>query len=128
METTKAFLRKGSKSVEATGTLFVIDKGWGYDIQPYSLFPDEEKILLEPGKRFKVACVIKGEGLILHQPRDAGHAAFSPRGVWGWWVQMKKERGTISLFSSFPGNYDLFHKLKGKSSDPKNDFLDICSF
>ena len=42
MGTTKAFLAKGSKSGEATGTLFIIDKGWGYDIQPYSLFPDEE--------------------------------------------------------------------------------------
>ena len=83
MEATKAFLAKGSESGEATGTLFIIDKGWGYDIQPYSLFPDEEEILLEPEKRFKVACN-SGRRVNLHQPRDAGHAAVSPRGVWGW--------------------------------------------
>ena len=63
MEATKAFLGKGSKSGEATGTLFIIDKGWGYDIQPYSLLPDEEEILLEPEKRFSVAGVIQGDGL-----------------------------------------------------------------
>ena len=45
MEATKAFLAKGSKGGKAIGTLFIIDKGWGYDIQPYSLFPDEEEIL-----------------------------------------------------------------------------------
>ena len=59
MEATKAFLAKGSKSREETGTLFIIDKGWGYDIQPYSLFPDEEEILLEPERQFRVASVIK---------------------------------------------------------------------
>ena len=59
METTKGFLAKGSKSGEATGTLFIIDKGWGYDIQPYSLFPDEEEILLEPERLFRVVSVIK---------------------------------------------------------------------
>ena len=60
----EAFLAKGSKGGEETGTLFIIDKGWGYDIQPYSLFPDEAEILLEPEKRFRVAGVIQGEGLI----------------------------------------------------------------
>ena len=64
MEATKAFLAKGSKSGEATWTLFTIDNGWGYDIRPYSLFPDEEEILLEPEKRFKVAGVIQDKGLI----------------------------------------------------------------
>ena len=59
MEATKTFLAKGSKSGEATGTLFIIDKGWGYDIQPYSLFPDEEEILLEPERQFRVVSVIK---------------------------------------------------------------------
>ena len=65
MGTTKAFLAKGSKSGEATGTLFIIDKGWGYDIQPYSLFPDEEEILLEPERQFRVASVIPSSALTI---------------------------------------------------------------
>ena len=59
MEATKTFLAKGSKNGEATGTLFIIDKGWGYDIQPYSLFPDEEEILLKPEKQFRVVFIPK---------------------------------------------------------------------
>ena len=54
MEATKAFLGKGSESGDATGTLFIIDKGWGYDIQPYSLSPDEEEILFEPERKLKI--------------------------------------------------------------------------
>ena len=63
MEATKAFLAKGSKSGKAEGTLFIIDDGWGYDIQPYSLFPDEVEILLEPERQFKVNSVIQAEGI-----------------------------------------------------------------
>ena len=63
MEATKAFLAKGSNGGEATGTLFIIDKGWGYDIQLYSLFPTETEILLEPERKFKVTGVIEAEGL-----------------------------------------------------------------
>ena len=51
MDATKTFLAKGSKGGEETGTLFTVSgKPWGYDIQPYSLFPDEEEILLEPDR------------------------------------------------------------------------------
>ena len=64
MGAAKAFLVKGSKSENATGTLFIIDKGWGYDIQPYSLLPDKEEILLELERQFRVACVNQGESLI----------------------------------------------------------------
>ena len=39
-------------------TLLIINKGWGYDIQPYSLFPDEEEILLEPERQFRVVSVL----------------------------------------------------------------------
>ena len=59
MDATKRFLAKGSKSGEATVTLLIIDKGWGYDIRPYSLFPDEEEVLLEPEREFRVVSVIK---------------------------------------------------------------------
>lgn len=59
LEATKAFLSRGSKSKEARGTLFIIDGAWGYDIQPYSLFPTEAEILLEPERQFKVTGVIK---------------------------------------------------------------------
>ena len=98
MEATKTFLAKGSKDGEATGTLFIIDKGWGYDIQPYSLFPDEEEILLEPEKRFKVACN-SGRRFNNHQPRDAGHATVSPRGVW---VVVGMTLWTIKIPESLP--------------------------
>ena len=50
MDVTKAFLAKG--------TLFVIEGGWGCNIQPYSLFPDEEEILLELEWEFRVESVI----------------------------------------------------------------------
>ena len=63
MKATKTFLAKGAKTGKATGTLFIIEDGWGYDIQPYSLFPDEAEILLEPERQFKVTSVIQGEGL-----------------------------------------------------------------
>ena len=66
MEATKAFLAKGSKSGEATGTLFIIEKGWSYDIQPYSLFPDEEEILLEPERQFRVVSVLKAALTIIN--------------------------------------------------------------
>ena len=66
MEAAKAFLAKGSKSENATGTLFIIDKGWGYDIQPYSLFPDEEEILLEPERQFKVTSVLRAALTIIN--------------------------------------------------------------
>ena len=45
MKATKTFLVKGSKTGKTAGTLFIIENGWGYDIQPYSLFPDEAEIL-----------------------------------------------------------------------------------
>ena len=66
MEATKAFLAKGSESGKATGTLFNIDKGWGYDIQPYSLFPDEEEILFEPERQFRVTGVIEADLTIIN--------------------------------------------------------------
>ena len=46
-------------------TLLIINKGWGYDIQPYSLFPDEEEILLEPERQFRVASVIPSSALTI---------------------------------------------------------------
>ena len=58
MKATKAFLAEGSKTGKAKGTLFIIEDGWGYDIQPYSLFPSEAEILLEPERQFKVISVL----------------------------------------------------------------------
>ena len=66
METTKTFLPKGPNSGNPTGTLFIIENGWGYDIQPYSLFPGETEILLEPERQFKVTSVIKGDLTIIN--------------------------------------------------------------
>ena len=66
MVATKTFLAKGSKGGEATGTLFIIDKWWGYDIQPYSLFSDEEEILLEPERQFRMVFVFKAALTIIN--------------------------------------------------------------
>ena len=63
MNTTKKFLAKGSRTGKATGTLFIIEDGWGYDIQPYSLFPGEAEILLEPERQFKVMSVIQTDAI-----------------------------------------------------------------
>ena len=62
---TKAFLAKGTKSKKAEGTLFIIENGWGYNIQSCSMFPKEEEIVLEPERRFRVKTVIPGEGLTI---------------------------------------------------------------
>ena len=63
MKATKSFLAKGSKTGKAAGTLFIIEDGWGYNIQPYSLFPEEAEILLEPERQFNVKSIIEAEGL-----------------------------------------------------------------
>lgn len=48
------------------GTLFIIEDGWGYNIQPYSLYPEEEEILLEPERRFEVESVIESDLTIVN--------------------------------------------------------------
>ena len=52
---------------DVKGTLFVIENAWGYNIQPYSLFPDDdgEEILLEPERRFQVDSVITSSDLMV---------------------------------------------------------------
>ena len=65
MKAIKAFLAKGSKKGKATKTLFIIKDGWGYDIQPYSLFPEEAEILLEPERQFKVKSIIETDGMTI---------------------------------------------------------------
>lgn len=62
MKATKAFL---SEAEVVTGTLFVIEDGWGYNIQPYSMFPEEEEILLEPGRRFRVQGIIESDVTVI---------------------------------------------------------------
>ena len=48
------------------GTLFIIEDGWGYNIQAYSLYPEEEEILLEPERRLRVESVIESEMTIVN--------------------------------------------------------------
>lgn len=62
---TKRFLPKEKNGNKGSGTLFVIEDGWGYDIQPYSLFPGEEEILLEPNRYFRVQSVIESETTVV---------------------------------------------------------------
>ena len=47
------------------GTLFIIEDGWGYNVQPYSRYPDEEEILLEPEREFEVTSVTDSGDLLL---------------------------------------------------------------
>ena len=61
MNVTKNFLARGSSTGKAAGTLFIIENCWGYDIQPYSLFPTESEILLEPERQFQVVSVISAD-------------------------------------------------------------------
>lgn len=49
----------------ASGTLFIIEDGWGYDIQPYSFFPNEREILIEPERCFRVHSVIEAEMVVV---------------------------------------------------------------
>ena len=51
--------------VNSGGTLFIIENGWGYNVQPYSQFPEEEEILLEPEREFEVTSVTDSEDLLL---------------------------------------------------------------
>ena len=45
--------------------MFVVEDGWGYDIQPYSLYPGEAEILLEPEREFMVQDVIDADVTIV---------------------------------------------------------------
>ena len=45
------------------GILFNIKNGWGYDIQPFSMFPKESEILVEPERQFKVDAIVETNGL-----------------------------------------------------------------
>ena len=47
------------------GTLFIIEDAWGYDIQPYSLYSEEEEILLEPERVFEVTSVVDSEEFVM---------------------------------------------------------------
>ena len=46
---------------------------WGYDVQPFSFFPNEEEILLEPETDFRVTGVVDTESLVRMQ---IGNASF----------------------------------------------------
>ena len=65
MGATKAFLANSPSTEQMKGTLFVIENGWGYDLQPYSMFPDEEEILLEPLRCFRVQSVINSVPIVI---------------------------------------------------------------
>lgn len=65
MEASKAFLARGSISGKASGTVFIIEDGWGYDIMQYSMFPEESEILLEPGRQFEVISSIQAAELTI---------------------------------------------------------------
>ena len=72
MKKTKDFLSAEEELVMTSdserlvsGTLFIIEGGWGYDVQPFSLFPDEEEILLEPERQFQVQSFIETETAVV---------------------------------------------------------------
>lgn len=53
-----------SKGKKASGTVFIIANGWGYDLQPYSL-SGEKTCLVEPERQFIVSSVLPTGSLIL---------------------------------------------------------------
>ena len=65
INTVKSFLSSSEELDVSHGTLFVIEDGWGYNIQPYSLYPEEEEILLEPERQFSVNSVIESDMTIV---------------------------------------------------------------
>ena len=65
MNAIKGFLSSDSEGGSASGVLFIIEDGWGYDVQPYSLYPDDAEILLEPEREFMVQDVIDADVTIV---------------------------------------------------------------
>lgn len=53
------------ENVARKGTLFIIENAWGYNIQPYSLSPEQEEVLLEPKRQFQVESVIESETTVI---------------------------------------------------------------
>ena len=64
MEVTRQFLAQKTVAGKI-GILFTIKGGWGYDVQPYSLFPKESEILVEPERQFTIEAVLPSEGLVI---------------------------------------------------------------
>lgn len=62
MNSAKASL--SSKGKKASGTVFIISNGWGYDLQKYSL-NGEKMCLIEPERQFGVSSVLPTGSLIL---------------------------------------------------------------
>ena len=70
MSTIKKLISEVNEGEESAGnvkgTLFVIENGWGYNVQPYSMFPDDgEEILLEPERQFQVDSVIPSADVVI---------------------------------------------------------------
>ena len=57
--------KEGGEEVTLKGTLFIIEEAWGYNIQPYSLYSEEEEILLEPESVFEVTSVVDSDELTI---------------------------------------------------------------
>ena len=69
MNTVKDFLMSTDDSdgvKRSCGTFFVIEEAWGYDIQPFSLFPNEKEVILEPERQFLVRSVIESDVVIVN--------------------------------------------------------------
>ena len=54
-----------NKDVTLKGALFIIEDAWGYRIQPYSLYSEEEEILLEPEREFKVTSIVDSNEFLM---------------------------------------------------------------
>lgn len=67
---TEAYNRPPGKSknlcTTARGTIFIIDNGWGYDIQEYSLTPEYEEVVIEPDRQFVVKSIIPGDVTMIY--------------------------------------------------------------
>ena len=59
----KEFLERGPNPENEERFLFVIEKGWGYNIQSCSMSPREEEIVMEPERVFRVKSVSVRDGV-----------------------------------------------------------------
>ena len=53
-------IEKGSTVTTYSGTVFIISKGWGYDIRPFSFYDKEEEIILDIERTVKILGVRTG--------------------------------------------------------------------
>ena len=123
------------------GTIFVIDGGWGYDIQEYSLNPEYEEVVLEPDRQFVVKSVIPGEVAMIYLemvntpvPLESKMPLTFSDEVSGVTIVIndqkamsskKNERPSLSHHSQSPEDKKKKKKKKSKKKSSGNDVINV---